>query len=441
MENSYNTRCERPDYIKEYEEIKIHYERLYDTKISAKNSKKISDETLVTQFDKEMNDIFFEALRHYVNINCVVFFGYSKKRVFEKYKKYFSKTYYLYGIKEIIFENSNQKNSFIYQLYSNEILNKTDLKYLNDYYEHKNNVNILILMSPRQEIIKFNQYLKTKKLVYFCDTLTKKFVLISMIFNQNSLNMMKSQNIHYIIENMESNSFEYLKQYRKWLFLKIDLRDHHLFMLFSSIILFIYCIRNINDLDLYISDINDCKTNNISNTITDAFILKNGKFDYVDASIKGTSKWKCYWNDWLREWADLCGAVSFDMIVTNSQYHFYFCGVKMLNLDCDIIRRKKRNRPNAIIDIYMLNQKLGTNIRIPEFPKFREKYFDLDKLDQKQKINLLKKDNASITKDKKQIVLKLKNDKNIFLQILQKRFKDVYNVNYDIHYIKKELNY
>ena len=441
MDNSYNTRCERPFFIENYEELGHYYEKLYDTKISLKNKRKLDEKTLVVQFDKEMNDIFFEALRHYVNINCVVFYGYSKKRVFEKYKKYFSKEYYLYGIKELVFKNNNQKNSFIYQLYSNEILNQSDFKNFRNYYEDKDKVNILILMSPKKENIKFNEYLKKKKQVYFCDSLTKKFVLISIIFNENSLNMMEKQNIDFIIERIDSISFNYFKQYRKWLFLKIDLRDHHLFMLFSSIVLFIYCLREINDLDLYISDINNSYTNNISNTINDAFILKNGKFDYIDASIKGTSKWKCYWDEWLLEWADLCGAYSYDQIVINSQYHFYFCGVKMINLDCDIIRRVKRNRPNSIVDLYMLNKKLDLNIRIPEFPKFREKYFDLDKLNSVQKLNLLKKENTFITKDKKQIQMRLKNDMSIFLKIIQKRLRDRYNITCDIYELKKELNY
>ena len=166
-------------------------------------------------------------------------------------------------MKNIIFENLNQKKSFIYQIYSDKIQNNQDLEQYLDYYIKMNNVVILILKSRLSENIDFKKYLKTKKCIYYADNLTKKMVIIGMIFNDTTLNMMKIHNIEKLIN--ESQSFNYLKKYRKWLFLNIDLRDHHLFMLIGSVILYIYGLRECNDLDLYVDALENAATYNIAN--------------------------------------------------------------------------------------------------------------------------------------------------------------------------------
>ena len=438
MELKYKTHYERPFYIRNFYEIKDHYEKIYKKEIDLDTKQILDKDKAIVIFNNELNKIFFEALRHYHNLSCILCFGITMEKCFNKYTKYFNKDYAIYGMKNIIFENLNQKKSFIYQIYSDKIRNNQDLEQYLDYYIKMDNVVVLILRSRKFENIDFKKYLKTKKSTYYADNLTKKMVINGIVFNDTSLNMMKIHNIEKLIN--QGQSFNYLKKYRKWLYLNIDIRDHHLFMLFSSVILYIYGLRECNDLDLYVDALENSATYNIANKINDAFILRNGKFDFVDASIKGTSRWKSYWNDWTREWAELYGVIDFNTILINSDHHFYFCGIKMMCIECDIIRRIKRNRPRSMTDLYMLNEKLNMNIRYPKMPRTIEKYFNVDKLSEDEIFKLQKK-KAILTKNKKQYLLNIPNNSFKFMNTIKWCFKERYDKDYSFEEIKAMFNY
>ena len=90
------------------------------------------------------------------------------------------------------------------------------------------------------------ELLKTSN-IYFKDV-----PFISDRWNKKDNSSGFENNIENLIINNQDKSFGYLKKYRKWLYLNIDIRDHHLFMLFSSVILYVYGLRECNDLDLYV---------------------------------------------------------------------------------------------------------------------------------------------------------------------------------------------
>lgn len=442
MNNELRTKYENPNYINDFSEIYEQYEKIYGKKITDETKSVIDRKKVIIKFSNELDKIFFEALRFYHNMNCVLFFGLNNKTVLNRYYEHFNQYFKLYGIKKIIFENLNHKKSFIYQIYSSKIKTIQDLNQYVDYYENVNHFYVLVLQSNLQENLVFKNYLKKSKNVYFCDNLCKKFVLNTLIFNSSTLNVMKTHDIEYIIQRQNSISFEYLNKYRNWIMNYIDIRDHHIFMLFSSIVLFIYGIREVSDLDLFISDTRGSCTDNIVNMINDAFILKNDKFRFVDASIKNTSKWKCYQDEWFDEWANLSGATCFNDILVNGDYHFYFCGVKMINLHSDIVRRIKRNRPRSIADLYMINRKLHYDIRIPEFPKYREEYKDITEDNIAQIKTLLRTNkNAKLTEDKKQVLIRRLNDMDKHMQTIQWWLSEKYDMDTSTIELKNELGY
>lgn len=443
MDLKYKTHYERPNYINNFNELANQYNKLYDIDLEPHIKTKLDNKNVIVNFEDDyevMNKIFFEALRHYHNLGIVLFFGISMEKCFHKYTKYFNKDYAIYAMKNIYFENLNQKKSFIYQIYSDKINNIQNLEYMMDFYNKYDNVVVLILKSRKFENINFEKYLKTSKTIYYADNITKKMVISGIVFNNTTLKVMKTHNIEYIIGNNENKSFEYIRKYRKWLYLNIDVRDHHLFMLFSSVILYIYGLRECNDLDLYVSDISNAYTYNIANKVNDALILKNGKYEFIDASIQGTSKWKSYWNEWTREWAELYGVDEFKDILINNDHHFYFCGIKMMCLECDVIRRVKRNRPRSMTDLFMLNEKLNMNIRYPSMPKTIDKYFNINQLSDDE-IYKLQKKKAELTKDKTQYLLKIFNNPIKYLNTIQWCFKERYNKEYSIEELKNMFNY
>ena len=164
---------------------------------------------MIINFTNELNKIYYEALRHYHNLSCVLCFGITIEKCFQKYTKYFNKDYAIYGIKNIIFENLNQKKIFFYQIDSDKIENNQDLEQYLDYYIKMDNVVVLILKSRKFENVDFKKFLKTKKSTYYADNLTKKMVITGIIFNNTSLNMMKIHNIEKLMNH--GKSFNYLK--------------------------------------------------------------------------------------------------------------------------------------------------------------------------------------------------------------------------------------
>lgn len=443
MNLSYKTHYERPFYIKNIEELVIYYEKLYDKPINECIKAKLSKKTLFTNFEddySDLNKIFFEGLRYYHNLNIILFFGITVNHCYHKYTKYFTNDYAIYGIKNIVFENLNQKKSFIYQLYIDKIQNYNDFQIYLNFYNNINNVCVLILRERELQNITYEKYLKTNKKIYYPDNLCKKMLVCGMVFNSTTLDMMCRQNVDKIIENMNETSFKYLKNYRKWLYLNIDIRDHHLFMLFSSVILYTHGLRECNDLDLYVSNLENAYTTNINDKVSNAFILKNGKYDYIDASIKGTSKWKCYWDIWTQEWAELYGVASFDDILIDSNNHYYFCGVKIMILECDIVRRLKRNRPRSIADLHMISQLLNIKIRYPKMPEYIDEYFNINELSKKKQINLLK-NGGKITNNEKEILVRKKNIKLRFMGTIKWCLKERYDIDYSIEEIKELFHY
>jgi hypothetical protein len=150
MDLKYKTHYERPNYINNFNELANQYNKLYDIDLESHIELKLNEKNVIVNFEDEyevMNKIFFEALRHYHNLGLVLFFGISMEKCFHKYTKYFNKDYAIYAMKNIQFENLNQKKSFIYQIYSDKINNIQNLEYMMDFYNKYDNVVVLILKS------------------------------------------------------------------------------------------------------------------------------------------------------------------------------------------------------------------------------------------------------------------------------------------------------
>ena len=73
------------------------------------------------------------------------------------------------------------------------------------------------------------------------------------------------------------------------------------------------------------------------------------------------------WEDTLNERAKLLGASNFNELVINPKYHYYFMGVKLLKLDCEIILRNLRGRPAQLTDLLAINRLLNINIKTTNF--------------------------------------------------------------------------
>ena len=207
-------------------------------------------------------------------------------------------------------------------------------------------------------------------------------------------------------------------------------------MLFSSIVLYLIGNREINDLDLYIDNIEPEIAEKVKQFDEDEM------YKYIEYSMKGNeSKWPLHWNSWLDEWARKSGAKYFEEIISCQRFHFYFLGVKIISLNCDIQRRIIRNRPRATADLIALRKRYV----IPKFPKipapeiFRDE-FQCVKDKTEEEIRELIRNGAIYNPENKEIKITTRNDIDRFINTVIWALKERYKMIFTVDEVRYELN-
>ena len=186
-------------------------------------------------------------------------------------------------------------------------------------------------------------------------------------------------------------------------------------MITSSTILMLLGLRKNNDTDVYVD-----KVKNGENIIETFSKIKN-----VDFQVKNTDKWPMYWDKWLDEWAQKCGAKYFEEILGFHDYHFYYCGIKFMDLDVDIQRRITRSRPASCTDLIMLNKTYNLNITLPKIPETYFEYKNVETLKEKEKDKLLE-EGAIYNPDNREYKIEKKTNISVFIKRMQDYFKTRY---------------
>jgi hypothetical protein len=231
---------------------------------------------------------------------------------------------------------------------------------------------------------------------------------------------------------MDTSKKMFLK-YRNWLNNNIDMNNHSKFLLYSSVVLYLLGHRPMNDLDLYIHSIPKDLQEKVNEFST------NSEFKYIDYSIKNTEKWPIYWDTWLDIWAQKCGAKYFEEILGNPKYHFYFLGVKIISLECDVTRRLDRCRPRAVADLISLKKRYAYNINILPINEMSQYYISIiDKTD--FEIDELIKKGGIKNEQNREICIEYKTDIPKFINTIIYALHTRYRMTFTIKEIRRELN-
>lgn len=413
--------------------------------IEAKNKLNLitNNKKLIHNFDDDIDTFVLNAINYYDNLNLFIVFGKNKNETYKYFIEHFSNNYTLYGIKFIKIKQILITKIMYQLLFSRMIIkNKNELfKYLEEEYTYlhqynKEYIDITILFVCKKDLNEkypINDIISSNFCVYIPNTKETIWNAASIFFCEKSLDFIEKQNFDYFLtKDMEKSKKMFLK-YRKWLNTNIDYKDQSSFMLFSSIVLYLLGHRSMNDVDLYIHNISDQlieKTDQLKNNVD---------YNFVEYNIKNTEKWPLYWDIWLDEWAIKCGAKYFEDILCNQKYHFYFLGVKIISLECDIIRRIERNRPRAVADLIALRKRYHFKINIPPIPKKTKKYISITDKSPVEIKTLI--DSGGILNEKNKEIL-VENDSDIdkfigtIIYALQTRYKMIFTT----EEIKKELN-
>jgi hypothetical protein len=395
---------------------------------------------LIHEFDDDIDTSVLHAINYFDNLNSFVIFGKNKDESYRYYSERFSKDYFLYGLKHIRIKATLIQKIMYQLLFPRVIIKskqflmnylKSEYKFLHDY--DKEFIDITTLFICKRDLDKkypSDDIIEKNFCVYIPNTKEAIITCASLFFCESSIRFLELQNFDYFLTNDMEKSKKMLLKYRKWLYENIDHKDHSQFMLYSSVVLYLLGHREMNDIDLYI------------HTISNEYIeetTKLGTFGFVDYSIKNTSKWPSYWNEWLDKWAQKCDAKYFEEFLGNSEYHFYFLGLKIISLKCDIVRRLERFRPRAYADLIALRKRYHYKVDIPYIPSKLMKYVSTQDKSESE-IEELIKEGGILNSKNKEIAIETETNIDKFIDTiiyaLQVRYRMVFTVNE----IKRELN-
>ena len=149
--------------------------------------------------------------------------------------------------------------------------------------------------------------------------------------------------------------------------------DMKRFLIFSSMILYLYGLRKPNDIDILGYDLPypTGKTKSLYNTYASSSkrIVNIGELQ-----VRGYGDWqvgkpKEYLNKWFGyEWANLFEARDMADMIFNPRYYISLMGVKIIILKGDMERRKIRYRATSYADMIGYNYYLKKKILIDEPP-------------------------------------------------------------------------
>lgn len=408
----------------------------YDSKI-IDIAKKLSGST-ISLTDKKTDQIILEYIK--CRPRCLLIMMRYKK-INPDLLKYLSGVGYVYYIKHIKL-TFRAYRSLIYQIYADtkqynkideiDVLLKDTFKFDKNggyisviVFDNINNKPLAILHS------KINKYVITSNAFYITPLFYRTIEHAQIYFCTNSLKFLEEQSLErHIMPNMRKSRV-LLSTFRNWISNNIDLKSRRSFLIMSGCILYIYGIRNIHDIDVYIDDTS-------YNEEIDKYLLNDEtKFYFVDSIMPNSNKWKPYWNNWSIKWANIIGAETFKEVVYNPKYHFYYLGLKFMVIQGDIERRLIRQRPRSIVDLIKINEILGYKIKIPSIPDSQKKYIRLKEGEEVGELDENKRYNES----NREIECIEKIDKEQFLSTIQWYFKTMYYQEYTIDEIKKLVGY
>lgn len=388
----------------------------------------LNENKLLNNYDEHLDNGIFHSINYYENINILNIFGLNKKESYLYYLKKLKSNFTLYGIKSLTLKKETLIKA-IYQLlfYRNKFNNYDEFNnYIYEYIKIISNentsfeANILILVN-KNNINTIDEENDKNKFIYYPKNNKEKLISSSIFFNDNSLKIIDKQDLKNFIQFNNKNFFELVNIIHE----NFDYINKQKIMIFSSMVLEILGLRKANDIDMYIHTLNETNLNK-TKTLND---LK-----YLEYNIKNTDKWPSHWDKWLDEWSNQCDAKYFEEILANQKFHFHYLGIKIINLNCDIVRRVIRERPASFTDLIMINKKLNLNIKLPKIPKYSITYKKVENLSEEEEIKMRKL--YEYNSENREFIIKNKINEDKFLNTIINYCK----YRYDYNMLSSELN-
>ena len=431
--------------LKKWDILKFH-----NNETKSRMNIELANKKLIHKFNYAIDEMMLNAIVSYENLNSFVIFGKDKVNAFNLYNELFKDNYILYGIKTIEL-NKQDVIKMLYQFIfprmiiksKNDLIDYIATKYpyiarFNNNNELMNISTLILCKRSINDSYPSKDISKPEYSIYIPKTGEEKNICATIIFCQTTIDFIKLQNFDYFLTKENEKSKKMFLKYKNWLYNNVPLEKQCSFMLFSSIVLYLIGNREMNDLDLYIDYVDKEIAEKVKQFDEDE------TYKYIEYKLKGSENkkdWPLHWNSWLDDWARKSGAKYFEEVVSCQRFHFYFLGVKIISLNCDIQRRVVRNRPRATADLIALRKRYV----IPKFPKipipesFKCEFQSVvDKTD--DEIRELIRNGGEYIQENKEVKITLKNDIDKFINTVIWALKERYKMIFTIDEVRHELN-
>ncbi len=303
--------------------------------------------------------------------------------------------------------------------------------------EEKIDLTILILCkktkTTKHQMDKTNDFC-----VYVPYSDLNKWILSTIFLNDNTLNFLKNQEFPFYLKREYNEIRNRINIYRQFYFEELNHLDQSQTLLFSSVCLYFIGHRACNDIDImgqYLSEEAKLKLMALREThqrvySTDAITSTPNLAHFMDIAIRDTPTYPHYWSEWLNNWAMHYGAKYWEEIMGNGRFHCYFLGMKMTTIECDLIRRGLRNRPNAIADLISFKRRYPMYaVFVPSPPENEIEYIKIDdKISEEEIVQLLSNEENTLNENLGEIVVRKPFDTDRFLKTILNRLHDRYRM-------------
>lgn len=294
----------------------------------------------------------------------------------------------LYYIKNIHFTKKEYENLLFMLDYKTSYENRIN-KIDNMKIEDNNNL-LFCFINKQPDTHRFRAGLEASE----PDNYTKTLELADLILNQNNLHRLKNQDIRNISTPFFSKSNLYIETLRNWINSNLTPLEQERLLLFGDIILNSYGIKTIENIYGIFVSVDSDNTEyekNIESTINQGLTNNASKLFFCKIIKENSKEYKVFKNI-IDEIKQKAGINKSSELISNPNYFSTYKGLKILNLELNMLWLEHQKKNIIKTDIIMTN-KINKNI-ISRFANFDEKSGNI--ILNKQKIKITDKDMINI---------------------------------------------
>ena len=212
----------------------------------------------------------------------------------------------------------------------------------------------------------------------------------SLFLNENSLKVLKTGNVFSVAYHTNEEVCSQINSYKKILSNKFSLLEQERFILTSSFVLFTYGVRKFKDLDGMV--MSKPEPNDKFKEIYNQYFDIEGKNyqPYIDITMKGTRLYEPYITKFKDKIAKIIGADTFDDMIMDPKYHYYYFGIKTIILPFELIQKAHRFRPKSFVDIIMTGELINKKYKLPFIPEiFEFEHYYTDNMTRNKLISIM----------------------------------------------------